>query len=236
MSRASSPSSVVPPRAMTLARLGLALMVASSGLASGCGSSHGEAPAPGAAGTSGVGASTAGGGGRNGAGGATAGKTASGGAPTSGAAGMLGGAPGVAGTSANTGGAGAAAGNAGRGGSPSVGGEGGSGGRAGEAGQSAVAGDAGSAGSAGAGASSGDRYGACNTPSDCPVPDSTCSTKYGCMPPCDNVSNPCQAPADGSTAIADCALGYCVLSCLAGVQTCPNDLTCDDNSDFCVVP
>lgn len=79
-------------------------------------------------------------------------------------------------------------------------------------------------------------YGPCSTASDCAVADSTCSAKYGCQPPCDNVSNPCQPPTDGSTAPVDCAIGHCIFSCFPGVQTCPSGLTCDENSDFCVVP
>jgi len=122
------------------------------------------------------------------------------------------------------------AGNGGRGGSAGSSGAGGSSGRGGNG-----AGEGGAAGGAGASGVAGDGYGPCSTPSDCQVPNSSCSSKYGCQPPCDNSSNVCHAPTDGSSAIAACAIGHCVLTCSLGVLTCPSDLKCNE-SDFCVVP
>jgi len=100
-----------------------------------------------------------------------------------------------------------------------------------------VAGTAGAAGAGGAGAGgeNASGYGPCTNANECSVSGSTCSSKYGCQPPCAN-SDACPAPTDGSSPLMDCVGGHCVLSCLPGVNTCPGNLSCDTNSDFCVVP
>src|SRR5205814_300458 len=103
-----------------------------------------------------------------------------------------------------SGAAGDATGEAGRGGSGRAGSSGAPGGSSGSSGTGAAEG--GAPGSAGANSGTADGYGPCSTPSDCLVPNSTCSPKYGCRPPCDNSSNSCHVP-DRSTALADCVMG-----------------------------